>query len=48
MQIGIYVDALYNEYLRLRLVLPTLNKEQTEDKIWVEHFRQNHISDELI
>jgi hypothetical protein len=26
-QIGIDVDALYNEYSRLRLALPTLHKE---------------------
>lgn len=47
MQRGIDVDALYNTCSRLRLVSPTVNKEQTDDKIWAEHFRENHISCEL-
>jgi hypothetical protein len=40
MQIGIDGDVLYNEYSRLRLVFPTINKEQTDDKIWAQHFRK--------
>jgi hypothetical protein len=43
MKIGIDVDALYNEYPRLRLVLPALNKETDDDKICTEHFRKNRI-----
>jgi hypothetical protein len=29
------------------LALPTLNKEQTDDKIWAEYFRKNQTSGEL-
>jgi hypothetical protein len=29
------------------LALPTVNKEQTDDKIWAEYFRKNQTSGEL-
>jgi hypothetical protein len=47
LKIGININALHIEYLRLRLVFPTLNKEHTDDNIWAEHIRRNHKSCEL-
>jgi hypothetical protein len=47
MQTGVNADALYNEYLWLQLVFPTLNGEQTNDKIWAKHFSKIHILHEL-
>jgi hypothetical protein len=47
MQIRLDVDAVYNEHSRLRLMFPTLNKEQADDKICAKHFRKNQTSGAL-
>jgi hypothetical protein len=38
---------IMNIHSGLRMVFPTLNKEQTDDKIWAEHFRTKQTSGEL-